>query len=94
MIRVIRRPGYLELRGHAGTAPRGHDLVCAGVSILAETLCASLPPGSVTWGEGLGIFSFPEPCPAADTVCTGLRLLAEQYPQAVGFSEEAEEDQD
>lgn len=34
----------LRIRGHAGSAPRGEDLVCAGVSALALTAgqCAAL----------------------------------------------------
>ena len=28
---------YLEARGHAGTAPKGQDIVCAAVSILTLT---------------------------------------------------------
>lgn len=33
-----RRRARLELLGHAATAPRGQDLICAGVSALALTM--------------------------------------------------------
>lgn len=32
----------MEVRGHAGAAPKGHDLVCAGASTLAYTLAQAL----------------------------------------------------
>ena len=48
-IRVLRRGDGLELTalGHAGQAPRGQDLVCAGVSALLYGFIAhleTLPP--------------------------------------------------
>lgn len=41
MIRVVCLPeaGLLEVSGHAGSAPRGQDLVCAGASMLVFTAC-------------------------------------------------------
>lgn len=41
MIRVVCLPraGLLEVSGHAGSAPRGRDLVCAAASVLAITAC-------------------------------------------------------
>lgn len=33
---------WLEVKGHAGCAPEGHDIVCAGASTLAFTLAESL----------------------------------------------------
>lgn len=32
----------LSMTGHAGAAPRGHDLVCSAASILAHTLAANV----------------------------------------------------
>ncbi len=86
MIRAVRSPGRLVIRGHAGTAPKGQDLVCAAVSILTETLRAVLPEGAAEMGEGFGAFRFSEPCPEADFVCAGLKLLAESFPENAVFS--------
>lgn len=33
---------HLEAEGHAGTAPRGENLVCAGVSTLVQTLAEAV----------------------------------------------------
>jgi uncharacterized protein YsxB (DUF464 family) len=33
---------FLEITGHAGSAPRGQDLICAGVSALALTLAENV----------------------------------------------------
>ena len=43
MIKAVwRAPCALEVRGHAGYAPKGEDIVCAGVSTLWGTLLAAL----------------------------------------------------
>lgn len=83
MIRAYKLPGCIMLMGHAGSAPKGEDLVCAAVSVLAETLRASLPPESSLVSDGFAAFFFPEPCPEAEFVYRGLLLLAKAYPEAV-----------
>lgn len=83
MIRARRAPGTLEICGHAETAPAGQDLVCAAVSILADTLASLLPAEKASMGKGLARFSFSEPCPPADFVTHGLSLLAAYAPEAV-----------
>lgn len=87
MIRVRRDTGSLRISGHAGTAPAGQDLVCAAVSILAETLADCLPAGAAVLGEGLAEFSFPEPDPQVDFVVRGMELLAKCCPEAVKMEE-------
>lgn len=42
MIVITALPGKITVTGHAGCAPSGQDVVCAGVSVLVETLAASL----------------------------------------------------
>lgn len=42
MIEVCSRSGEIEIIGHAGAGPPGHDLVCAAVSTLVQTLVNSL----------------------------------------------------
>lgn len=41
-VRYDLKAHSLEVRGHADYAPVGHDIVCAGASILAFTLVESL----------------------------------------------------
>lgn len=81
MITVTRTPEGLTLRGHAGLGPKGGDILCAAVSILTETLAASLPPGDATLGDGDARFVCRDPAhPALRYTLTGLRLLADAYP--------------
>lgn len=46
---------YLTITGHAGYAPRGYDIVCAGVSALYESLLHGLgkyEPGFIPADDG------------------------------------------
>lgn len=42
MIEVKVRKNHIEVSGHAGHAPPGQDIVCAGVSALTQTLAESV----------------------------------------------------
>ena len=42
MIQVMVRDNEISVKGHAGFAPHGRDLVCAAVSALTLTLAESL----------------------------------------------------
>jgi uncharacterized protein YsxB (DUF464 family) len=42
MITVTKRRNGFTVEGHAGFAERGKDIVCAGVSTLAQTFIASV----------------------------------------------------
>lgn len=42
MIEVSVRKDNIEVIGHAGQSEPGHDIVCAGVSALIQTLAASI----------------------------------------------------
>lgn len=42
MIEVSVRKGGITVTGHAGYAPHGQDIVCAGVSTLVQTLITSI----------------------------------------------------
>ena len=93
----------LEMEGHAGAAPAGEDLVCAAASMLWLTLrenlsgeravrelqpvfiegdgrrCAECyPADEESEGWARAIFR---------VIGTGLRLLAESFPQYVSFEE-------
>lgn len=81
----------LEVKGHAGAGPCGEDLVCAGVSTLVYTLAESLQgmdgffchlePGDAVLscrpsGRAMAAFRFAK---------TGLRLLAESFPENISI---------
>ena len=89
----------LIIEGHAGSAEKGRDLVCAAISALAVTLVACLrdreADGQVILRRCVVRDGYvcveAAPAPGADepvravfeTVVTGLRLLADCYPDYV-----------
>lgn len=99
MIRVrLSRDGKafkLDVTGHAGSAPKGEDLVCAGVSALCETLHMGLgrydPQGDRELGEGTFRYR-GEPGDEAqallETFLMGFRDLAGSHPQFIKVIEE------
>lgn len=94
-----QRIAGLTVEGHAGYADKGEDIVCAGVSALAETAViglrqvAGVKP-AVTRQDGYLDLRLPagtpEPTAAAaqtvlQTIIAGLRDLARSYPEYVEF---------
>lgn len=90
MIKVTLYFDALEMDGHAGAAPCGQDIVCAGASMLAYALASrlddmglltrrELEPGRVRigWEDMRGARE------ASAVVEAGFRLLAEAYPENV-----------
>lgn len=82
-----RAPCSLEISGHAGYAPAGQDIVCAGVSTLYGVLVAELDErerrgeGTVTTMGGIVSFQ-PETEEIKGIyamVWRGILLLAAQY---------------
>ena len=82
----------IDMDGHAGTAPKGQDLVCAAGSILAYTIAAcinptdplakiDINPGSTHISCSYNYQSLAQ----FDTVAGGFRLLAGAYPNHVKF---------
>ena len=90
MIRITLDPETpaLSAAGHAGSGPKGEDLVCAGVTALLLTLerivleaggAAHLEPGKAELrGNGRCRREFLG-------ICRGLMLMAERFPEAVNF---------
>ena len=79
---------HLHITGHAGYAPRGQDIVCAGISALAYGLLEylrqsgaearfSLCPGALT----IACADSPESRCAFDLALAGWRNIANTYPQ-------------
>lgn len=105
MIKIIYKAdpegGKLTMRaeGHAGYAPAGQDIVCAAVSVLAQTLANKVEAAArsgrlltscVQHGETFVMQALPKPGPNAlmvaswfDFVEEGLRALAEEHPDNV-----------
>lgn len=92
--------GYsLAASGHAGYAPAGQDIVCAAVSVLAQTLANKVEAAArsgrlltscVQHGEIFVVQALPKTGPNAlmvaswfDFVEEGLRALAEEHPNNV-----------
>lgn len=89
----------LEASGHAGYAPAGQDIVCAGASTLMQTLCALLAGEegvkSGAWdepdGPRLAVTAAAPQKPwvegAFEFAKAGFALLAEHYPDHVRFAD-------
>ena len=72
----------VRIRGHAGSAPRGENLICAAVTALALTLgencnCKEMMPGRADFIGGS-----PE---IYRGICRGFALLAREYPKEVHY---------
>lgn len=108
MIRVWlrRRPdGALvgfAVRGHSGLRRSGHDIVCAAVSVLTQTVALGLERRvgvhvQVWAGDGELVCTLPDGLSASDlgrcqdlleTMCLGLQEVAVAYPQRLQVSED------
>lgn len=92
MIQITRHDGRISIQGHAGFAPHGQDIVCAGVSTLAQTLIASIEnltndkieyeatPGMVTITHNRLSDSARL---LIDSFLLGVQMIAESYPNHV-----------
>ena len=97
---VTRR---LEVKGHAGYAPAGQDIVCAGASILTQALiwmAAEMDQAECTASDGpegprVVVTARPGADPREDQrmdggfalAKAGLALLAERYPDNLRFAD-------
>ena len=89
----------LEASGHAGYAPAGQDIVCAGASTLMQALVYLLAgePNAKTdaWDEPDGprlAVQVDAPCEAwvqgaFEAAKAGFTLLAERYPDNLRFAD-------
>ncbi len=102
MTTITYKPYSLEIQGHAGYAIAGQDIVCAGISTLFFTLIEVLARDAdlkerphVRMGDGeaeVTVTPDPEHREKIDTVfetvVTGLRMMAEKYPENVVFRDQ------
>lgn len=92
MIEIKRDSGSISIKGHAHYAEPGKDIVCAGVSTLAQTLVASIlgmttdeiqydmQPGTVEIKYG----NLSEAAQLlVDSFFVGITLIANTYPENV-----------
>lgn len=96
----------LEVFGHAGYAPRGQDIVCAGASMLMETLvyvladcdeaecCAYNEPTGPRVSVKLTGSIFQTDLTAMEFAKTGLALLAERYPANINYEDKSQDGQE
>lgn len=96
----------LEVFGHAGYAPRGQDIVCAGASMLMETLvhvladcdeaecCAYNEPTGPRVSVKLTGSIYPTDLTAMEFAKTGLAMLAERYPANIHYEDKSQDGQE
>lgn len=96
----------LEAYGHAGYAPAGQDIVCAGASMLMETLvymlagceeadcCAYREPTGPRVSVKLTGDIHESDLAAMEFAKNGLALLAERYPDHVHFVDKSKDGQE
>lgn len=92
MIEVKRNSGGITVKGHAGYAPHGQDIVCAAVSTLVQNMVFSITeltkdeiqydmqPGAVEIRYGN---LSAEAQLLVDSFFIGIRTIAINYPQNV-----------
>lgn len=99
MIVVRTGEGYISVDGHAGFAPPGQDIVCAGVTALVQTLALALERSepaediSINIAPGRAVFGYDKLTDAgkinAGSFLIGMNWLAETYPDYVQVGPEA-----
>lgn len=104
-VRVTRAGGIVSqvtVRGHAGSAPKGEDLICSAVSALVQTFCFSLQrllqlDVKVDVLDGYLSVHVPAEVQAetkekvtllADSMLVGLDEINKSYPGFLNVSEE------
>ena len=92
MIVVNRHDGGISIKGHAGYAPHGQDIICAAVSTLVQAFCASVQELTTdeieaNFGPGKADIRYGNLSEAAklleDSLFVGLKLIADNYPDYV-----------
>lgn len=96
MIVISMTDNIVKIRGHAGYAPRGQDIVCAGVTALTQTLVESLE--ALTGNEikydmspGRVDIEIENPDEDAqllmDSFLVGIEMIADEFPECVRVEE-------
>lgn len=96
MIEITTEETEIRVTGHAGLAPQGQDIVCAGVSILFQNLIWSieeLTSDKIDYGISPG-YSWvrhnkdlsEEAILLIESFFIGVRNIADAYPECVAVS--------
>ena len=103
MINVVyhRRFNRVTVKGHAGSGPEGHDLVCASVSALALTLAGNVSYMRAQDAVCNEILKLEEGNAEIQctpyrrykdsveqvfrSICVGFELLATKYPENISY---------
>ncbi|WP_242843810.1 MULTISPECIES: ribosomal-processing cysteine protease Prp [Clostridia] len=92
MIKVRARRGKITVTGHAGYGAPGSDIVCAGVSVLFQTMLRAIQdvtPDRIDYkiapGEAEMTYAILSDRGVAivDAFFTGIVMMAEEYPENV-----------
>ena len=99
MIEVSCGEGRIMVTGHAGYAPPGQDIVCAGVTALVQTLALALERSEpeedifISVEPGRAVFAYESLTDAgkinAGSFLIGINWLAETYQDYVQVGPEA-----
>lgn len=92
MIHIYKSEGEVVIRGHAGYAPPGQDIVCAAISTLSQVFVASveeLTAAKIKTAQMGGYMEIviKESTERAqvllDSFLLGCQMVADQYPEYV-----------
>lgn len=98
MISIRREDGCITIKGHAGYAPIGQDIVCAAVSALVQTFLASvdeLTHDEITARRNkhgqIQTIQYRNLSEGAqlllDSFFVGIRMIADSYPSNIELTE-------
>lgn len=86
----------IKIRGHAGYAPRGQDIVCAGVTALTQTLVEAiegLTGNEIKYDMSPGRVDIKIKDPdedvqlLMDSFLVGIEMIADEFPEYVRVEE-------
>ena len=92
MIVITHQDNTITVKGHAGYAPHGQDIVCASISALVQVFVASVEQLSSDTlkceiGRGNAVISYKNLSEKSrtllDSFFVGVKLIADSYPQHV-----------
>ena len=92
MVEIKRNNGCITVKGHAGYAPHGQDVVCAAVSTLVQAFCLSvdkLTPDEIKadFNPGHAVIEYGNLSDSGkllvDSFFVGINMIAENYPDYV-----------
>lgn len=101
MIEITRRDGSITIKGHAGYAERGQDIVCAAVSALTQVFIASVDKLTdddikAVISAGNTVIQYGDLTERAQVLLNsffiGIQMIAEAYPAHVTMKSPSIED--